>query len=301
MADALSRISTEVAAIVPTKIALALNDVLYQELPWNDLITIEPYDGPGIDIKKGQNPTLTANNLSEAAAYGMTDDGSTINRQAFTITSRTITAGMVGLDVGFTWPALDGAQGNLEAEFIKSARAAVADKFDTDIMAKYTDASAAAPDHEIGTVGIDPDYALVLAGHQLLWSRSAVPNFLMWGSGQLTAVLNIPEFKEFRILGRAQIENKIMPKTGFLGLTPFGTPMYWSNKASTAGGAAGHAILGTKEALAVEMKAEPVIFIDTTQLKTKSRTVTMSITLWYGVGGAVDTALGNTRMVELVS
>jgi hypothetical protein len=302
VADVFNRISTEIASLVPIAIESRAVDVIYVDTPFPEMCVIDDFREKGIVRQIPQTPKTTAKDLTEDAVYGMTDSANNkIVGQSFSITNRQITAGVVGIDVKMTLPALEASLGNLQAMFEQSSAAAVAEKMATDLFSRYTDASAAAPKNEIGTIGTDPDFALVLAGHQLLWDQACNDIVCIWGSGQLTAVINIPEFKEFRLLGRNAIEQRVDAKMGRLGGTPFGSSMYWSPKISKAGGAAGHAIITDKSAWGISIKAMPKVVINDQKLWTEERSVTMSVTLWYGTGGRVDTALGNTRMVEAVS
>ena len=299
MADLFNRAASEIAGIIPTVIDSGMTDVLYVDTPFNEFITIQDFAGPGITYRKGQNPTVTAKDLSEDSTYGMTDSaGNKLSPQSYSVGYREITVGVVGIDVKFTWPSLEASLGNLQNSFLQSARGAIAEKIATDVFSRYTDAIAA---NELGAIGTDPDYALVLAAHQKLWSKGCTDINCVWSADQLSAVLNIDEFKQYRLLGRNTIEQKVDAKMGRVGVTPFGSGMYWSPKVSQAGGAAGRGMILDKSALGMAIKALPISKINADRLFTEERAVVMSVTLWYGTGGLVDTALSNTRMVEVKS
>lgn len=299
MADLFNRVSTEVAGIVPTIIESALVDVIFVDTPVNEIATIQDFTGVGITYRKGQTPTVVAKDLSEDGTYGMTDaGGAKLSPQSFAPTYREITAGVVGIDVKLTWPALEASVGNLEAAFRQAAAAAMAEKVITDLAARYTDAIAA---NELGAIGTDIDYALILAAHKPLWTKGCTQINCLWSADQLVNVLNIDEFKQYRLLGRNAIEQKLDAAMGKIGTTPFGSGMYWSPKVSQSGGAAGRGVVCDKTAWGMAIKALPIVKINMDRLYTEERAVVMSVTAWYGTGGMVDSALSNTRMVEVKS
>ena len=66
-------------------------------------------------------------------------------------------------------------------------------------------------------------------------------------------------------------------------------------------GAAGRGVVCDKTAWGMAIKALPIVKINMDRLYTEERAVVMSVTAWYGTGGLVDSALSNTRMVEVKS
>lgn len=299
MPDAYSRIASEFAAIDPEYITQSIHADMRQELPWANLIKWEPFSQPGTTYTIPSRPNVVFNDLTEHATTGITAPGA--DAQAFAMTGRDIITGQKGCDVLVTWKSLEGSQGNLQ-EYVKDAmKDAYFDKINTDIMANYTDASAAAPDHEIGTLGTPLDYAIFLLAHKLLWKKRARDIFIMIGVDQIEEFLTIPEFKEFLQIGRNVIEQKIDAPTGYLGRTPWGSPSYWCDKASTTGGVTGRGIVADRNALAFVEKMSFDTDINGTQLKNGPRAVRIAGNAWYGTGGRVKTALNNDLMVEVIS
>jgi hypothetical protein len=290
-----SRLGTEFADLNPTQIARIIQQAAEQELPWPQLISWEMFTLPGTVWQEAQNPNLTFTAISESATIGNTDVSA-----AFDMSNRQITASLVGRDIYITKQALEAAQGDLQSQVTMTGKLAYFDKLDDDIMALYTEASAAAPDHEIGVDGTVLDYATYLAAFELLAAQAA---FKPWswvvGTAQISEVMSIPEFIEAQIFGRAVIEREIDVVTGNLGITPGGVGIYWSNNADESSGL--HSIMFSKQALGVRMKEEFTVGIDASELNVGARSLKIGMSAWYGVGGLRDSATTNKFIVDIIS
>lgn len=297
MADEYSLLGAEFSSLNPTQIAFEVQMAAEQELPWRNLVSWENFTLPGTVYQQAQAPALTMTALTEGASTGAhTADVA----QEFTMTNRQITATIKAVDVWITKQALVAAQGDLQAIVTDSMRKAYLDKLDTDIVSLYTEASASAPDHEIGTDGTVIDYAAFLAAYELLAAQAAFPP-ITWviGPAQISEVLGISQFSKFLEYGREVITQNINIQTGFLGMAPLGVGIYWSNNVVESTGL--HSLMFSKQFAGVRMKQDFSVAVDASELGVNSRSLKIGGESFYGVGGLRDTSTTNTFVVDLIS
>jgi len=294
---AVNRLSTEIASLSQVQIETNIQETLVKNAGWLNGSICDYRDVPGVGTvyQVPQEPGLTMTQTSESGTAGMGDVSA-----AWTLTSRQITAYLYAVDIPLTKVALEAHLGNIQPYIIKAGQRAAIKAIETVCCATYTEAPSSGPDHEIGTAGTPPDWALLTAGMELLMVQEAEgPYTAMFHTTDWSALSSIPELNEAQIVGRGVIENGLDTMTGKADFGTKNLNIFLTNRVTQSGG--NRNFMFDRNAIGVRMKENFKVAIDATRLDVGERALFIGMEIWFGAGGIRNTPTTNAYMVELLT
>jgi hypothetical protein len=287
-------ISNTLDEISPTQIETKAQLALEYQTPWTGLLDWQTHPlNSGLVYNLPSLPAATMGSLSESGTNGWYDSGDNYQPN---MTSRSVTVSGKGVDVWPTTLSVLGGVLDLQTELEQVFTFAGIAKFESDVMALYSESNT-----DIGSSGSAVTYTdHFLAGYELLIRNKArKPFFWALPVTQVSEVLSDPQFSQAQQYGRSVIDNDVDIERGYLGFSPLGVPLYSVNNYTTSSGV--HGIMASKFGIRVREMVPFRVDMDATKMWVDERSLRMGATWVYGVGGTRATTTTNPWIVDIVS